>query len=81
MRRWIKNVWRRVNQLKGHGYNDAETMCILYVFLESDLLTERLNAEAASNAAILRLAMGGLLDKGASTEFNKLVKKAMQALK
>lgn len=66
--------------MKDHGYPDADHMPLLFVFIESNILTERLNAEAASNAAILRLAIGGLLDKGASDAFNKLVQQAVRAL-
>ncbi|MNK37380.1 hypothetical protein D3C87_559460 [compost metagenome] len=62
-----------VSLLVDHGHPEAMQYPIAMLWDESDLVIERLNGQAITQAVLFQMAAGSLLSKDAAREFKKIV--------
>lgn len=66
---------RQVSLLLSHGHPDAGDYPLGMLWVESQLVVERLNQQAVTQAVLLQLAVGSILSKKTGSEFKKTLKK------
>lgn len=69
---------RQVSLLLAHGHSDAGDYPLGMLWLESQLVVERLNQQAVTQAVLLQLAVSSILSKKGGTEFKKTINKLTQ---
>ncbi|QPZ53311.1 tail protein [Achromobacter phage vB_AchrS_AchV4] len=62
-----------VSLLLDHGHSEATEYPIGMLWDEGDLVVERLNGQAITEAVLFQMAAGSLLSKDAAREFKKIV--------
>jgi len=62
-----------VSLLLDHGHPKAMHYPIAMLWDESELVVERLNSQAITEAILFQMAAGSLLSKDAAREFKKMV--------
>lgn len=58
-----------------NGHPDAGLYPLGMLWVESQLVVERQNQQAVTNAVLLQLAVGSILSKKTGSEFKKTLKK------
>lgn len=66
---------RHVSLLLSHGHPEAGDYPLGTLWVESQLVVERLNQQAVTQAVLLQLAVGSILSKKTGSEFKKTIKK------
>ncbi len=66
---------RHVSLLLSNGHPESGDYPLGMLWVESQLVVERLNQQAATQAVLLQLAVGSILSKKTGSEFKKTLKK------
>lgn len=66
---------RHASLLLANGHPDAGLYPLGMLWVESQLVVERQNQQAVTNAVLLQLAVGSILSKKTGSEFKKTLKK------
>lgn len=61
--------------LLANGHVDARFYPIYRLWEEANIVIERINAQMGSEATLINLAIGAAIDKKASKEFQKTIKR------
>lgn len=73
MARWVLGLRKAVSLLLANGHSEASRYPIGRVFLEADIVRERLDQERAAQSVLMQLCVGSLLDREAGKQFSKQI--------
>ena len=68
-------IRRQVSLLLANGHSDALNYTVGKVWDEAEIVVERLNRQAVTEAVLIQSAVASLLSKEGGKEFSKLVKR------
>ncbi|PTX46990.1 hypothetical protein IQ03_03513 [Gemmobacter caeni] len=69
----MMTVRRTVSFLLANGHHNAALYPVARIFLEAELVRERLDAERADAAVLMQLTVGSLMDKQTAKDFTKRI--------